>query len=52
LDGVKLEFEGRAGGIADKGHRHGDRGARPAQRHGGIMTDVMFNAPSDESIER
>jgi ATP-dependent Clp protease ATP-binding subunit ClpX len=53
LDGVKLEYEpGVLEAIADKAidMEIGARGLRSVME--GIMTDVMFNAPSDDSIER
>ena len=52
-DGVELEYEDAAlEAIADKAieMRIGARG--PAQRHGKLMTDIMFTVPSDKTIEK
>ena len=52
-DGVDLEYEpGALEAIADKAidMKIGARGLRSVME--GVMTDVMYNVPSDKSIEK
>ena len=52
-DGVTLEYEpGALEAIADKAiaMKIGARGLRSVME--GVMTDVMYNVPSDKSIEK